>query len=79
MHSNWKAGISMCFTIALLALSSSYANGQAALLMEEPYGLFGTINPTGHNAMYLENVCAETPLIAAPLSSRRIGRRDLPV
>ena len=53
----------MCFTIALLALSSSYANGQAALLMEEPYGLYGTINPTGHNAVYLENVCAETPLI----------------
>jgi hypothetical protein len=32
-----------------------------ALLMEEPYGDFGAFNPTGHAAMYLNHVCAETP------------------
>ena len=30
--------------------------------MEEPYGFFGTLNPTGHNAIYFERICAETPL-----------------
>jgi hypothetical protein len=30
--------------------------------MEEPYGFFGALNPTGHNALYFERVCAETPV-----------------
>ena len=30
--------------------------------MEEPYGFFGTLNPTGHNAIYLARVCAQTPV-----------------
>ena len=29
--------------------------------MEEPYGFFGSMNPTGHAAIYLSRVCAETP------------------
>jgi hypothetical protein len=30
--------------------------------MEEPYAFFGTVIPTGHNAMYFGRVCAETPV-----------------
>jgi hypothetical protein len=30
-------------------------------MMEEPYGFFGSVNPTGHNAIYFERICAETP------------------
>lgn len=30
--------------------------------MEEPYGIYGTLNPTGHNAIYFENICADTPV-----------------
>jgi hypothetical protein len=30
--------------------------------MEEPYGFFGAMNPTGHNAIYFERICAETPV-----------------
>jgi hypothetical protein len=44
------------------AVCSSHGHAQAALLMEEPYGLFGTLNPTGHNAIYFERICAETPV-----------------
>ena len=40
----------------------SHGHAQAALLMEEPYGFFGTLNPTGHNAIYFERICAETPV-----------------
>lgn len=49
-------------TFALLALFPAQSHAQAALLMEEPYGFFGYINPTGHNAIYFERVCAETPV-----------------
>lgn len=38
------------------------ANAQAALLMEEPYGVFGTLNPTGHTAIYFAHICAATPV-----------------
>jgi hypothetical protein len=38
-------------------------SAQAALLMEEPYGFFGTLNPTGHTAVYFAHICAETPTI----------------
>lgn len=37
------------------------SHAQAALLMEEPYGFFGTVNPTGHTAIYFAHICAETP------------------
>lgn len=50
------------FVLSVLLLAASHAHPQAALLMEEPYGIYGTVNPTGHNAIYLANVCAETPL-----------------
>ncbi len=32
-----------------------------AFLLEEPYGEFGAFNPTGHAAVYLNHVCAESP------------------
>jgi hypothetical protein len=38
----------------------------AALLMEEPYGEFGAFNPTGHAAIYLNHVCAESPTRLRP-------------
>ena len=44
-----------------LAVSTSQSHAQAALLMAEPYGFFGSVNPTGHTAIYFERICAETP------------------
>jgi hypothetical protein len=38
-----------------------FAHASVALLMEEPYGRFGAFNPTGHAAVYLNHVCAESP------------------
>lgn len=47
----------------LLALWTHRASAHAsvALLMEEPFGKFGAMNPTGHAAVYLNHVCAESP------------------
>lgn len=47
---------------ALFSLTCPRCRAQAALLMEQPYGFFGTVNPTGHNAVYFERICAETPV-----------------
>jgi len=55
-----RAVLTMLMMLAL-ATGGVWARADAALLMEEPYGLFGGINPTGHAAIYLNNVCAETP------------------
>jgi hypothetical protein len=47
---------------ALAAICCQHSRAQAALLMEEPYGFFGAMNPTGHNAVYFQRICAETPI-----------------
>ena len=39
---------------------------EAALLLEEPFGHFGGMTPTGHAAIYLSDVCAETPTQLRP-------------
>ena len=47
---------------AIFSFAGPHCRAQAALLMEEPYGFFGTVNPTGHTAVYFERICAETPV-----------------
>lgn len=50
--------------VVLLALSCSIsAHASATLLLEEPYGKMGFFTATGHAAVYLSGVCAETPII----------------
>ena len=54
-----------CIASVLLSLfaAGSYAHASVALLMEEPYGKFGAINPTGHAAVYLNHICADSPIV----------------
>jgi hypothetical protein len=47
--------------LALLLAQAGYAHASVALLMEEPYGDFGAMNPTGHSAIYLNHICAASP------------------
>lgn len=37
--------------------------GDVAVLLAEPYGAFGKMNPTGHAAVYMSRVCAESPTV----------------
>ncbi|HUB81681.1 MAG TPA: hypothetical protein VMB03_22940 [Bryobacteraceae bacterium] len=46
-----------------LACSAVCARAEVVLLLEEPYGAFGGMTPTGHAAIYLTRVCAETPVL----------------
>lgn len=48
--------------LALFAPACTRSHAQAAMLMEEPYGFFGFLNPTGHDAIYFERICAENPI-----------------
>jgi len=62
MLSARKVRITAFALVALAAFFCPRCHAQAALLLEQPYGFFGLVNPTGHNAIYLQNVCAETPV-----------------
>jgi hypothetical protein len=48
---------------AIVLLCSGLAQASATLLLEEPYGTLGFFTATGHAAVYLSDVCAETPLV----------------
>jgi hypothetical protein len=63
-----KAGRNLLRTISLilLFLTTPHLFAQAALLLEQPYGVFGTLNPTGHAAVYLAQVCADSPVHLRP-------------
>jgi hypothetical protein len=56
----------MIAAFTLLAIGGLRAHADAALLMEEPYAEFGAFNPTGHAAIYLNHVCAESPTRLRP-------------
>ena len=49
------------------------AAASATLLLEEPYGKLGFFTATGHAAVYLSGVCAETPLVLRPCRKGETG------
>src|SRR5271163_1008879 len=53
----------LLFCLLAAAAAATNANASVALLMEEPYGEFGAVNPTGHAAVYLNHVCADSPTV----------------
>jgi hypothetical protein len=67
-----KSALFFFVFLVLSALVCSPCEGQVALLLEEPYGFFGALNPTGHNALYFSRICAETPV-----KLRRCGPGEL--
>jgi hypothetical protein len=52
----------MLVLAALMLAGLLPARAGVTLFLEEPYGTFGGMNPTGHAAIYLSHVCAETPV-----------------
>ena len=54
------------FWFVLGVAAPAIARADVALFLEEPYGTFGGMNPTGHASVYLSRVCA-----ASPISLRR--------
>jgi hypothetical protein len=58
--------------VCLMVLVGS-AQASIALLMEEPYGAFGAMNPTGHAAIYLNHICADSPTVLRPCHDGEYG------
>lgn len=59
--------------VCLVGVRCASAHADAALLLEEPFGDFGAMNPTGHAAIYLTHVCAETPTRLRPCREGETG------
>jgi hypothetical protein len=47
--------------LALLSLGAASARADVAVLLEEPYSYDGAFAGTGHAAVYLSNICADSP------------------
>src|SRR6204780_3466377 len=48
--------------LALLFLGAAGARADGAVLLEEPYSYDGAFAGTGHAAVFLSNICAESPV-----------------
>jgi len=59
---SWRPGW-LCTVLLFCLCSLRHAQAGATLLLEEPYSYDGAFAGTGHVAVYLSNVCAETPVI----------------
>lgn len=66
-----------CFVFFIVLALSGFipksAQAQATLLLEEPYSYDGTFAGTGHAAVYLSRVCAETPTLLRRCNAGEAG------
>ncbi len=68
----WR--LARLLTILLVCLCSiRHAQAAATLLLEEPYSYDGAFAGTGHVAVYLSNVCAESPVVLRPCAEGESG------
>lgn len=51
---------SLQISLLWLLLGAAAARADVALFLEEPFGTFGGLNPTGHAAIYLSRICADS-------------------
>jgi hypothetical protein len=64
---------SIGLSFVMVVLSAAMAHASATLLLEEPYGKLGFFTATGHAAVYLSGVCAETPILLRPCAPGELG------
>ena len=57
----------------MLLVCASFAGASATLLLEEPYGAMGFFTATGHAAVYLSGVCADTPIVLRRCAPGEMG------
>lgn len=59
--------------VAAVLVCQAMARSDATLFVQEPYGLFGAINPTGHASVYLSRVCAEASVVLKRCAAGEFG------
>src|SRR5579872_4924951 len=72
-HNSLRSTIQIVLAWTALIFACSSARADASLLLEEPFGAFGAINPTGHAAIWLDHVCAATPTQLRPCREGEAG------
>ena len=68
-----RYALPVLLTWACLIFACSSARADASLLLEEPFGKFGAMNPTGHAAIWLDEVCADSPTHLRPCNDGEAG------
>jgi hypothetical protein len=69
-----RIGRAVCTLLVLVSASACMAKASSAtLLVEEPYGTMGFFTATGHAAVYLSGVCAETPVVLRKCPPGELG------
>jgi hypothetical protein len=69
----WRGGVSAGVLGLLSFMTASRARASVTVLLEQPYGRLGIIDPAGHSAVYLDHVCAETPTRLRPCEPGEMG------
>jgi hypothetical protein len=59
--------------VVMILACVTFAGASATLLLQEPYGTLGFFSATGHVAVYLSGVCADTPLVLRPCAPGEMG------
>ena len=65
--------LGLCACLLQFFISSPRAHADATLLLEEPYSYDGALAGTGHAAVYLDHVCAKTPVELRPCAPGEDG------
>jgi hypothetical protein len=73
LSSMGNRSIKLTVLFVLLLSLARYGDASVALLMEEPYGAFGAVNPTGHAAIYFNHICADSPTMLRPCHDGEYG------
>ncbi len=58
---------------AFLFAATAVSQASVALLLEQPYGGLGVVSPMGHAALYLDHVCAASPVELRPCRPGELG------
>ena len=69
---SWSPG-TLCAILLFCLGSIPHARAGATLLLEEPYSYDGAFAGTGHAAVYLSNICAESPVALRPCAEGESG------
>jgi hypothetical protein len=59
--------------LALVCAAWMPARASVSILLEQPYGDLSLVNPAGHAAVYLDNICADGPLKLRPCLPGEMG------
>src|SRR5271168_4655837 len=65
--------LKLALVLLLFLLAIAHAHADVTLLLEEPYSYDGAFAGTGHAAVYLSRVCAESPLVLRRCSPGEFG------